>query len=342
VARLANKYYNKDKASQEKFIKYLRALKFENSKLNFSGEGSSFIKDPDHNDWSGISVPWMSIGYESYVTPLQTLNLYNTIANGGKMMKPQLVKEIRSFGRTEQRFQPEIIDRKLTDQKTIAYVQELLEGVVSGKNGTAKNIKPKHYSIAGKTGTAIINYKEHRDRGVAKKYRSSFAGYFPADKPVYSCIVVVTNPRVGFYGGRVAAPVFKEIADRCYSQIVEVHEAINDSARVYVASKMPDLQVGYKEDLTTLLKALEMPFDDVSSTQWAVTRIEQDTLELLTRNIQDKIVPNVVGMGLRDALYLLENRKIRVRVRGSGKVKSQSIKPGRSVNEAHTIDLILG
>jgi cell division protein FtsI (penicillin-binding protein 3) len=342
VARLANKYYNKDKASQAKFIKYLRDLKFEHSKLNFSGEGSSFIKDPDHNDWSGITVPWMSIGYESYLTPLQTLNLYNTIANGGKMMKPHIVKEIRSFGKTEQRFRPEIIDRKLTDKKTIAYVQELLENVVAGKNGTAKSIKPDHYTIAGKTGTAIINYKEHRDRGVAKKYRSSFAGYFPADKPVYSCIVVVTNPRVGFYGGRVAAPVFKEIADRCYAQIVDVHEAINDSIRVYLADKMPDLQVGYKDDLSTLLKKLQMPYQDASSTQWAVTRIEQDTIQLLTRNIQDKIVPNVVGMGLRDALYLLENRKIRVRVRGSGKVKSQSIKPGRSVNEAHTIDLILG
>lgn len=342
VARLANKYYNKNKSSQGKFIKYLRELKFEHSKLNFSGEGSSFLKDPDHNDWSGISVPWMAIGYESYLTPLQTLNLYNTIANDGKMMKPHLVKEIRSFGKTEQRFRPEIIDRKLTDKKTIVAVKQLLELVVAGKNGTAKNIKPAHYSIAGKTGTAIINYKEHRDKGATKKYRSSFAGYFPADKPVYSCIVVVTNPRVGFYGGRVAAPAFKEIADRCYSQIIDVHKAINDSARVYIGSKMPDLQVGYKEDLTTLLRALQMPFEDESNTKWAVTRIEQDTLKLLTRNIQDKIVPNVVGMGLRDALFLLENRKIRVRVRGSGKVKSQSIKPGRSVNEAHTIDLILG
>lgn len=344
VARLANKYYNKDKESQKKYIDYLRGLQFERSKLGFSGEGSSFIKDPDYRDWSGITVPWMSIGYESYLTPLQTLNLYNTIANNGQMMKPHIVKEIRAFGKTEQRFRPEIISRNLVEEKTVAYVKQLLESVVAGKNGTAKNIKPEHYTIAGKTGTAIINYRAYRDKGETKKYRSSFAGYFPADKPVYSCIVVVTNPRVGFYGGRVAAPVFKEIADKCYSKIIDVHSAINDSARVYRGDKMPNLQVGFKSDFQTLIEGLSMPYKDASKTRWAVSRIENDTLALVTRNIkdQDKIIPNVVGMGLRDALYLLENRKIRVKVRGSGKVKSQSIKPGRSVNEAHTIELVLG
>jgi cell division protein FtsI (penicillin-binding protein 3) len=344
VARLANKYYNKDKASQKKYIDYLRGLRFEQSKLGFSGEGSSFIKDPDYRDWSGITIPWMAIGYESYLTPLQTLNLYNTIANNGQMMKPHIVKEIRSFGKTEQRFRPEIISRNLANKKTVAYVRQLLESVVAGKNGTAKNIKPEHYTIAGKTGTSIINYRAYRDKGETKKYRSSFAGYFPADKPVYSCIVVVTNPRVGFYGGRVAAPVFKEIADKCYSKIIAVHQAINDSARVYKGDKMPNLQVGFKSDFQTLIEGLGMPYKDASTTRWAVSRIENDTLALVTRNIknQDKVIPNVVGMGLRDALYLLENRKIRVKVRGSGKVKSQSIKPGRSVNEAHTIELVLG
>lgn len=342
VARLANKYYNKDKASQKKFIEYLRGLNFEMSKLGFSGEGSSFIKDPEYRDWSGITIPWMSIGYESYLTPLQTLNLYNTIANNGQMMKPHIVKEIRAFGKVEQRFRPEIINRNLVSEKTISYIKQLLESVVAGKSGTAKNIKPEHYSIAGKTGTAIINYKAYKDRGVAKKYRSSFAGYFPADKPIYSCIVVVTNPRVGFYGGRVAAPVFKEIADKCYSKVIDVHNAINDTTATYVGRKMPDLQVGFKDDFKELLDVLEMPYKDASTTRWAVSRVQQDSLSLMTRNIQDKIIPNVVGMGLRDALFLLENRNIRVKVRGAGKVKSQSIKPGRSVNEAHTIELVLG
>lgn len=344
IARLANRHYNKDKASQKKYIDYLRGLQFERSKLNFSGEGSSFIKDPEYRDWSGITVPWMSIGYESYLTPLQTLNLYNTIANNGTMMKPHIVKEIRSFGKTEQRFRPEIIQRNLVKEQTVAYTKQLLEQVVAGKNGTAKNIRPEHYTIAGKTGTAITNYRAHRDHNVPKKYRASFAGYFPADEPVYSCIIVITNPRAGFYGGRVAAPVFKEIADKCYSRVIDVHNAINseDSLATYVDAKLPNLQVGYKSDLTYLMEALKMPYKDASTTLWAVSKVENDTMALLTRNMQEKIVPNVVGMGLRDALFLLENRKIRVRVSGVGKVKSQSIKPGRSVNEAHTIQLILG
>lgn len=342
VARLANKYYNKNKESQQKFIDFLRGLQFERSKLGFAGEKSSFIKGPDYRDWSGISVPWMAIGYESYLTPLQTLNLYNTIANGGKMMKPFLVKEIRAFGKVEKRFAPEIVDRNVAQPQTIQHVQALLQAVVDGTKGTAKSIRSEQYGIAGKTGTAITNYRAHRDQGVPKKYRASFAGYFPAEQPVYSCIVVITNPRVGFYGGRVAAPVFKEIADKCYTSIVDVHEAINDKERLYTAENMPNLQIGYKADLLHVFKTLGMPHEDASTTQWAVSRIQQDTVTLLTRNIQDKIVPNVVGMGLRDALFLLENRKIRVRVRGAGKIKSQSIKPGRSVNEANTIELILG
>jgi cell division protein FtsI (penicillin-binding protein 3) len=344
VARLANKYYNKNKESQQKYIDFLRGLKFEESKLGFSGEGSSFIKDPGYKDWSGITIPWMSIGYESYLTPLQTLNLYNTVANGGKMMKPHIVKEIRFFGKTEERFRPQIIGRNVVKKSTVDMAKKLLLRVVEGKNGTGKSLKSDHYKIAGKTGTAIINYKKHKSTGEAKKYRASFAGYFPADNPVYSCIVVITNPRVGFYGGRVAGPAFKEIADKCYSRIIDVHAAINesDTALLFASAKMPDLQVGYKADFIKLMDVLNMPYKDESSTLWSVSRVKNDTLSLLTRNIQDRIVPNVVGMGLRDALYLLENIKIRVKVKGAGKVKSQSVKPGRSINDAHSIEIVLG
>lgn len=342
IAKMANKYYNKDKASREKYVQYLRDLHFEDSKLGFSGEGSSFIKGPDHTDWSGISIPWMSIGYESYLTPLQTLNLYNTVANGGKMMKPRIVKEIRSFGKIERKFGPEIINRKLVDAKTIDYVQGLLLRVVEGKKGSAKRIKTDQYKIAGKTGTSIINYKAYKQGRAAKKYRVSFAGYFPADNPAYSCIVVITNPRNNTYGGTVAAPVFKEIADKCYSKIVDVHEPINDTARVYVSKKMPDFQIGYKDDYDLLLGELEIPHKDESNTRWTVSRVEEDSIILKTRTFQQEMVPNVVGMGLRDALYLMENRKLRVQVVGSGKVKSQSIKPGTSVGRVKFVKLVLG
>jgi cell division protein FtsI (penicillin-binding protein 3) len=342
VAKMANKYYNKDKASREKYIDYLRGLHFEDSKLGFSGEASSFIKGPDHADWSGISVPWMSIGYESYLTPLQTLNLYNTIANKGKMMKPRIVKEIRAFGKIERKYGPEVIHRNLVKPKTIDYVQGLLLRVVDGKKGSAKRIKTDQYKIAGKTGTSIINYKAYKQRRAAKKYRVSFAGYFPADNPVYSCIVVITNPRNNTYGGTVAAPVFREIADKCYSKIIDVHEPINDTNRVYVSNKMPDFQIGYKQDYQLLMSELEMPHKDKSNTLWAVSRVEEDSVVLKTRMFREEEVPNVVGMGLRDALYLMENRKLRVQVVGSGKVKSQSIKPGTSVGRVKFVKLVLG
>src|SRR5690606_9846194 len=155
--------------------------------------------------------------------------------------------------------------------------------------------------------------------------------FFPADNPVYSCIVVITNPRSGFYGGRVAAPVFRKIADYCHATSVASHKPINQGDVIYTDATLPKLQVGYKSDLMQLMKHLNMPFKDASTTLWAVGFVENDSLTLLTRNIQDNVVPNVVGMGLRDALFLLENRRLRVRVVGVGKVKSQSVKPGRSI-----------
>ncbi len=342
VANLANKHYNKNKKGRQKYVDFLRKLHFEDSKLGFSGEGSSFIKGPDHADWSGISIPWMSIGYETYLTPLQTLNMYNTVANNGKMMKPHIVKEIRAYGKVERKFKPEIINRNLLTEKTVKYAKELLLNVVEGKKGTARNIRAEHYQIAGKTGTSIINYKDYKQRNAIKKYRASFVGYFPADKPVYTCIVVITNPRVGFYGGTVAAPVFKEIADKCYSKILGVHEAINDSVRVYAEAKMPDFQIGFKADYDYLLTELKMPYVDKSNTTWSVSRVMGDSLVLQTRTFQKEMVPNVVGMGLRDALFLLEKRKLKVQVVGSGKVKSQSIKPGTSTSRVHSIKLVLG
>jgi len=219
---------------------------------------------------------------------------------------------------------------------------KLLSRVVAGKKGTAHKIYTPAYAIAGKTGTAIINWKAYQERKETKKYRASFAGFFPADNPAYSCIVVVTNPRKGFYGGRVAAPVFRKIADYCHAMSVESHEPINAGDYVYTDATLPKLQVGYKEDLKYLMDYLGMPHEDLSNTAWAVGMVQNDSINLRTRNIQDDVVPNVVGMGLRDALYLLENKRLRVRAVGVGKVKSQSVIPGRSIQSVQTITLILG
>ena len=343
IAKMIQKYYNGSTAKQETFIRRLSDFMLDKKTgIEIDGEREPFIKDPNRQDWSGITAPWMSIGYELEMSALQLLTFYNTVANGGQMMKPMIVKEIRSYGTTEKVFQPKIVKRKIASKNTLEKATYLLTRVVESKRGTAHSIYTPAYKIAGKTGTAIMNWKAHEAGREAKKYRASFAGFFPADNPVYSCIVVITNPKSGLYGGRIAAPVFRKIADYCHATSVESHKPINQGDVVYTDATLPKLQVGFKTDLMALMKHLNMPFKDASTTAWAVGFVENDSLSLLTRNIQEDVVPNVVGMGLKDALYLLENQRLRVRVVGVGKVKSQSVKPGRNIHSVQTITLVLG
>ncbi len=343
IAKLTNKFYNGTIDQQKAFINRLDEFVLTKpTSVEIDGERDPFIKDPNHEDWSGISVPWMSIGYELELSPLQLLTFYNAVANQGQMMKPQIVKEIRAYGDLVEAFEPTVVKRRIASPETLKMATHLLTRVVAGKRGTAHSIHTTQYQIAGKTGTSIMNYKAHKERKEPKRYRASFAGFFPAEKPVYSCIVVVTNPRKGLYGGRVAAPVFREIADYCYAVATNTHERTNNGDVVYTDATLPRLQVGEKQDLKYLMDYLNMPYVDQSTTNWAAGLVENDSLTLLTRNIQEDVVPNVVGMGLKDALYLLENRRLRVRVVGVGKVKSQSVKPGRSIRSVQTITLVLG
>ncbi len=342
ISKTIHKYYNGSKDKQTHFVRRLSDMVLDKpTGIEIGGERAPFIKTPDRSDWSGISVPWMSIGYELELSALQMLTFYNAVANGGIMMKPQIVKEIRSYGDLLEKIDPKVVKKRIASKKTLETVTHLLTRVVESNYGTAHNIYTPQYRIAGKTGTAVINWREYQAGSESKKYRASFAGFFPAEKPVYSCIVVITNPKNGF-GGTVAAPVFRKIADFCYASSVETHPPINNEKYIYTDATLPKLQVGQKEDLKYLLEYLKMPFKDVSKTAWAVGFVENDSLTLLTRSIQDDVVPNVVGMGLRDALYLLENRRLRVKVVGVGKVKSQSVKPGRSIKSVQTITLVLG
>lgn len=342
IAKLTNRYYN-ETGRQMDFVQRLRDMKLHlPTNIEIEGEPQPYIKDVQDVDWSGISIPWMSIGYEVQVTALQLLTFYNAVANGGKMMKPYLVQEVRSYGETKQYFEPVIIKREIASEKTIQQAQQLLERVVHGKRGTAHSIAPEHYRIAGKTGTAIMNYKAYKERREEKRYRATFVGYFPADNPAYSCVVMVTDPETGHYGGTVCAPIFREIADKCYVTATQSHEAINETAVAYNTEKLPNLQIGYKADFDFLLDELRVPHQSEANSVWTVARAEQDTLRLLLRNNQDEVMPNVRGMGLRDALYLLENKKIRVLVRGVGKVKSQSVPAGRSLRSIRSVTLTLG
>jgi cell division protein FtsI (penicillin-binding protein 3) len=335
VAKMVEKYYgSKNKAnSNEGAARFINRLKQFNLHLptgiSIEGEANPFIKEAysEKDDWSGTTLPWMSIGYEMKISPLQLLAFYNAIANDGEMMKPYLVEEIRRFGKTVDQYYPTVIQRKIASKEAISQMQELLLAVVESERGTAHELKSSKYTFAGKTGTAQIDYKRGRIGG----YQASFAGYFPADNPKYSCMVVINKPRRGgFYGGEVAGPVFREIADKIFTVKVDLHAPINlnPAQKVLAANQLPPTSIGDQEDIRKILSYLNIRAAGAPETSLAVLQAKGDTLQLERRTLPENAVPNVVGLGLRDALYVLENRGLKVEVEGVGKVARQSLLPG--------------
>ncbi len=341
IATMVQNYYGeKTKANDnEGAARFIRRLKQFNLHLptgvEIEGEANPYIKEAysDKDDWSGTTLPWMSIGYEMKLTPLQLLTFYNAIANGGEMMKPYLAAEVRRFGEATQRVRPTVIDRRIATRQTIAKIQELLLSVVEEERGTASKLRSGRYAFAGKTGTAQINYRRGNRGTRIGGYQASFVGYFPAEKPKYSCIVVINKPRRGgFYGGDVAGPVFREIADNIYTAKVELHKPINLGEQPPLAGNaLPAYSIGDKEDLKTVFEYLDIPYYGEPETPIAITRVQADSLILEQRSMPDERVPNVVGLGLRDALFALENRGLKVEIEGFGKVSRQSLLPGTRI-----------
>ncbi len=300
--------------------------------VEVSGEAEPFIKEANNSaqDWSGTTLPWMAIGYELKITPLQLLTFYNAVANEGEMMKPFLVSEILREGEIVNYFKPTVVKRRIASSGTLKQAKLLLEGVV--ERGTAEKMARADslYRFAGKTGTAQIGYRRISNQTFIRGYQASFAGYFPAENPVYSCIVVISSPQSnGYYGGDVAGPVFREIADHCFVGATEVHEALNASApEPLLPRQWPNNHSGLSQDMDFLIDALDLPAIGRPDAPWSVLRVRSDSLLWENRTTLDNIVPNVTGMGLRDALYLIENQGLRASVSGFGKVTRQSIKPG--------------
>lgn len=337
ISRLVQRYYGENKKAA-KFVKHLKEFGLDKvTDIDISGEAEPFIKEAYDSkyDWSGTTLPWMSIGYETALTPLQMLMLYNAVANDGEMMKPYLLSEIQRFGETIETFKPTVVKRRIASKKTIAKVKELLEGVVL--NGTMKDYKTSKYNYAGKTGTAQVNYSKLRTEE-EKGYQASFAGYFPAENPVYSCIVVVYNPKqYGYYGASVAGSVFREIADKAFTAKTELHQVINRREKPFMKAEMlPQGDAGVGEDIKELLSDLNFRYYKQSKKDYVALKLSGDSLKIVDRNLPENVVPNVVGMRLKDALYLLENRGLKVGVNGYGVVKRQSVAPGtRAVRGAY-------
>lgn len=313
--------------------------------IEIQGEALPYVKYPGDKFWSGVSLAQMSIGYELKLTPLQTLTFYNAVANNGVMMKPHLLEAIRSHGVIEKIKEPEVLNSAICSQETLEKVHILLKAVV--ENGTAKNIKSNNYQIAGKTGTAQIakgksGYKD--DNGVS--YQASFCGYFPADKPKYSCIVVINSPtKESYYGSSVACPVFKDIADKLYSQDYDLQSNKEfDLSKYKDKNQIPYSKSGDRAVLDRLFSMFNIQVENAQNaqTQFVYTTTGLQSVKLEPFGSRKSVMPDVRGMGLRDAMFLLKRESLDVTVVGRGTVKKQSLTPGTSIKSGTKVIIELG
>lgn len=301
IVKIITDFYGKN---PKKFVNRLYNMGLNDQlDLPITGEGKPIIPHPNDKSWSGISLPWMAFGYGVSLTPLQTLTFYNAIANDGEMVRPRFVKAVReNWYATEKEFEKEVINPSICSKTTVEKVKKMMQNVVEKKHGTGNGLYSPDFSMAGKTGTCQKNYiiKDN------KEYISTFSGFFPVDKPKYSCIVVIHEPdrKIGYYGADVSGPVFKKIAHKIYT----------------------DTPI----------------FDQVENIDEVYNVVEKDFDNYLEKSRKyETIIPSVIGMPAMDAIPLLENLGLRVEIRGNGKVKSQSLEAGKKIGSQKRIVLEL-
>lgn len=335
ISRIVNEHY---KSNPERFVNRLIEMKLDQKiGIEIEGEAQPYIVHPTNNSWSGTSLPWMSIGYEVKMAPIHTLTFFNAIANNGEMVKPRFVKSLSQHGEIIKRFKTETISPAICSKQTLKKVRDMLEGVVL--EGTANNLKNSHYTIAGKTGTAqIAQQNSGYKSATGKQYYASFCGYFPADNPKYTCIVAVNSPsRNVFYGNIIAGSVFREIADKVYVQNIDMQKK-NVIVDVDPEFKVPVSLDGNKTELMKLFSYLNVNIKDkTTDNDWVLTFNKNDHIEVKSLSVTDGLVPNVRGMGAKDAIYLLENAGLSVRMSGVGRVVEQSLMPGSNIYRNSTI-----
>ena len=328
---LAHQYYSKE---PKQFIKHLSNFYFDKKfGVEVAGEQTPFFRKPGDDGWSQMSVSSISFGYEITMTPLQMLSFYNAVANNGKLMKPYMVESIQEGGKVKKQFQPTVLNQQIVSVETINQLKECLVGVV--EEGTGKSLRSANYQAAGKTGTTRLAVP---GASYGKYYTASFAGYFPAENPKYSCIVVVNKPTAGkYYGSSVAGPVFKSVADMLYARSVEIQYPINAKDTLQYHTKF----AGATPKIALLEQRLFQQ-ELRSNANWISVENKDTILQAEQQGHEYNTVPNVMNMGLDDALFLLENAGLQVRVSGKGLVKQQSIAPGTSLSKGQTIQINLG
>ena len=336
ITQWADRFY---RGRERQFIDRLYSMNLNQPLgLELSGEAPPEIRYPTHRLWSGLSLTQKAFGYELRMTPIQILAFYNAVANNGRMVRPRFVRKLTRHGAIEQTFDVQVIKPSIASASTIRKARRMMEAVV--EYGTARRINTDMYKIAGKTGTAQVANERfgYHDR----KYYATFVGYFPADRPKYSMIVSIYDPKInGFSGGVVAAPVFREIADRIFASDPDMRETLRPERRGMMVD-VPYSKSGNFNNLSLVLRELNIPMErDAERSEWVTTRVNDSKVEMTHRAMDENLVPNVVGMGLRDALFLLEQRGMRVSVRGRGRVVSQSVAPGSRVAPNGSIALVM-
>ncbi|TSJ45700.1 penicillin-binding protein [Fluviicola chungangensis] len=336
IARVINNAYRKE---PQVFIDRLRTFGIGDTLgVAIQGEPRPTLPSPGTKNWSGISLPWMSIGYEVRQTPLQTLAFYNAVANNGALVRPQFVEHIRRGQRIVKSFKPVVLRPKICSDQTLHLMQECLKGVV--KRGTGSALKSALFDIAGKTGTAVVQNEDgHYGEDGNKTYQASFVGYFPADEPLYSCIVVVAAPSKDIYGATVSGTVFSAIANKVYSNSLNYHKAINEEKKR--VKEAPLIKDGNINDLLVVLKRLHLPYQMDAYSEWSRVRVSESHISIVPRKISSATVPSVTGLTAKDAVYLIERLGIHVYIRGSGKVVKQTIPAGSPVVAGGLMELIL-
>lgn len=339
VSSIIDKFYGKD---PQKFIDGLRRMSIDKPlNLGFVGEASPRIKGPKERYFAKTTLPWMSIGYETMIPPIYMLNFYNAIANNGVMVKPKFVKAIARNGEIVEEYPTEIVNPKICSDETLQQIQTILRKVVS--EGLAKPAGSKQFSVSGKTGTAQISQGKAGYKANGVSYLVSFCGYFPSEAPKYSCIVSIQIPHGPASGGLQAGSVFSRIAERIYAKhLVKNIAQAKDSTAVLI----PDVAQGDITETAYVLKQLNVKSNSASipysfNPVWGKAKTTDSYVELSTAQPDKKRVPNVVGMGAKDAVYLLESYGMKVHLSGVGKVHAQSIPSGSMVRKGEYITLTL-
>ena len=347
VSHVIDKFYGKE---PERYVKGLyRVGIHEDLKLPLVGYLPPRIRMPRKNkhgqyeNWSKTALPWMSIGYETQIAPINTVTFYNAIANNGKMMRPRFVKKIVKNGETITEFEPQVIKDRIAKPQTIKTMQTVLEHVVS--QGLGRKAGSPLFKVAGKTGTAQVADQHGSYHSGVTRYWLSFCGYFPADNPRYTCIVCLKKTGLPASGGGMSGVVFHHIAEGVMARNlkVSVDDAFDDRSII-----IPDVKNGNIAAASQVLAELGIKTNShwngsyaVGNPVWGNAERRTNDVSLTKTTMNDNLVPNVVGMGAKDAVYLLETYGLRVKVQGRGKVKSQSCSAGKPVIKESECVLVL-